>query len=228
MPPNVKETVAVVDHLATLNKKDLVDPKHLAFAPLTAVDVLSASHIEANLVAESRRLQKQSAAEPQKSDHDDYWAEAHFGEKEAQQSVAKEQLFQQRLAEKKQLLNRIMYEEEIRQMLQIQHIEHLVRSQPLAKYDTKPSSKESDDFWSWRNENEASGRQDPSHENHSYWEWPTLSREEEKQQLIQKILKDEEIREQLSISHVEEQLKSAVLVEQTVTSSHHDDAYWSW
>jgi hypothetical protein len=236
MPPNVKENVAVVDHLATLNIKDLVDPRKVSFAPLVATippssNPLSASHIEANLVAESARLQ----SKPQSTNaRDDYWAEEQYDEQDAERSVSNELLLQQRLAEKKQILDRILYEEEIRQMLKIEHIEkNLVSQKAAAPRDTVATpSLESDNFWTWRSENEASAKHDAYQANAAYWEWSTLSRDDEKQQLIQTILKDEELRQQFSIATIEAQVKASVAVEQTDASSPSavatSDAYWNW
>jgi hypothetical protein len=235
MPPNVKENASVVDHLATLNIKDIVDQRKVSFAPLAITippssSPLSASHIEANLVAESARLQ----SKPQQSTNarDDYWAEEQYDEQHAEQSVSHELVLQQRLAEKKHILDRILYEEEVRQMLKIENIEKNIVAQKAAPHaDTVTPSQESDDFWSWRNKNEASREHDAYHANASYWEWPTLSREDEKQQLIQKILKDEDLRQKFSIATIEVQAKaSAAPVEQTETSSPNasNDAYWGW
>lgn len=232
MPPNVKEAAAVVDHLATLSIKDLVAPKHVSFAPLTAspTNILKASHIEANLVSESTRLQQDEAGKSRSDLVDDYWAEAQYADEDTE--VAKEELLQKRLTEKKQTLDRILYEEEIRQLLKIEHIEEKLVSQAPATYDTSLSNEKSDDFWSWRNQNEASWRHDPYHVNQNYWEWPTLSREDEKQRLIQQILKDEEVREKFSIASIEKQLNSRTAsVEQTETSdavTAHSDDYWGW
>jgi hypothetical protein len=216
MPPNVKENVSVVNSLATLSIADFVDPK--AFAPLTQ----PIHFIEANLIQESERLESTPVT---KEEHDDYWAESNCDEKDMKASVAKEQSIQNIVNAKKQLLERILIEEEIRQMLKIEHIEVLIVSQVPKEYAL--SSGESNDYWTWRNDNEAHWRHDPYHPNQSYWVWPTLSREDETQQIITRILKDEELREKLSTRAIEERLRRTVVVEQHITSSANDDAYWS-
>ena len=223
MPPNVKESASVVDSLATLSVTHFVDPK--AFAPLTQpIDLFSVSHIEANLIQESKRLESTPAT---KEEHDEYWAESNCDEKDMKASVAKEQSIQNEVNAKKQLLERILIEEEIRQMLKIEHIEASIVSQVPKEY--APPSGYSNDYWSWRNDNEAHGRHDPYHPpNQSYWAWPTLSREDEIQQIIARILKDEDLREKLSTQAIEERLRRTVVVEQNITSGANDDTYWSW
>lgn len=98
MPPNVKETAAVIDSLATLNINDLV---HSKFLPLTQecaeeapredttpalsskekmiADILqheanrqmfTANHIESNLVQQAKKIE---ADVPTDASNDDYW-----------------------------------------------------------------------------------------------------------------------------------------------------------
>ena len=87
---------------------------------------------------------------------------------------------------------------------------------------------------------------DPSHPSNNYWDWPEDEKEEKKeeeeeeteetkkQELIQKILEEERIRQVLSIGHLEENLcssfkesKEVIVASQTSTTDDDDDDYWS-
>lgn len=227
MPPNVKENVAVVDSLATLSVKDLIHPKFAVLAG-PQKDLFSAAHIEANLVADSKRLQARGYESEEAND--DYWAEAHCDENEAETSVALQQSTQGHVEAKKQLIDQILREEEIRQMFKIEHIEAATVRDPARhlSWDVGVTVSEDADaadvYWEWRNANEAHDAPDQS-----YWYWPTLTKEEQKKQLIQRILEEESLRQQMSTLSIEKNLiKTHHDKPQTERVATVDDSYWQW
>jgi hypothetical protein len=143
---------------------------------------------------------------------------------------------------KEALLDQILKEESIRVLLSIGTIEQQLKQQSSSCASPSSSSTESvtnpnnmeDKYWYWESKTQevAAHVLDASHPNHEYWDFPSkpATEEEHKAALIQKILKEESIRQLLTSTHMEanetrQKPQSSI---ETISSPHVDDAYWRW
>jgi len=112
---------------------------------------------------------------------------------------------------KKATIQRILQEEEARQLLSAEHIQdNLTSPTPLDNSKPRP---EHDAYWTWK----VPVRPD------SYWEWP---QGDEKQRMIDQILEEERIRHLFSADHIVENIQRQP--QPAVGQRRQEDSYWEW
>jgi hypothetical protein len=127
--------------------------------------------------------------------------------------------------EKQDLIASILQEEQCRRLLSIEQMQANLQQQPKHQVGgTSTTQPEHDSYWNWSVVQAGT--------NDGYWEWPTRTTgtaEEEKQHTIQQILKEEQIRNRLSVEHIESKLvHQAPASLKMVASSGGDQPYWDW
>uniref|UniRef100_A0A7S4MDG8 Uncharacterized protein n=1 Tax=Odontella aurita TaxID=265563 RepID=A0A7S4MDG8_9STRA len=114
------------------------------------------------------------------------------------------------------VIQRILADEAARQALSVSHIESILKNTvPSPKVGIIRNEGNSDSYWDWNGDEgepekqvKAPHTQDPTHPSNSYWDWtPSVTPEDSKAAIIQRILADEAARQALSASHTEETLK---------------------
>jgi hypothetical protein len=145
---------------------------------------------------------------------------------------------------KRVLLEKILKEESIRVGFTIEHIEKTLNkfaSRSTSDIVTSSSDKE-ENYWYWDNKDarleEAPHVSDKSHPNHEYWNFPSppCTDAEHKNTLLQKIIKEESIRQILSTKHIESNetndMNSIISPETEAriinSNSPADECYWNW
>ena len=106
---------------------------------------------------------------------------------------------------KEQLIARILEEERVRQLLLVSHVEKNLIQTLLRKTEDHVemmTAPETDDAY-WEDGAPAPFTSQPQP---SYWDWPTLTEQEQHQLLIQQILEEEACRQTFSVAHIQENL----------------------
>mmetsp|Transcript_339 Transcript_339/g.745 ORF Transcript_339/g.745 Transcript_339/m.745 type:complete len:491 (-) Transcript_339:120-1592(-) len=151
---------------------------------------------------------------------------------------------------KQKVINSILEDEHARKLLSVSHVEaNLLKGAARGSGDVvRNVDTSAEDYWAWTEQPSAKQlvkaphMDDPTHPNHSYWDWtPAVTPEEEKENIIARILKDENARKAVSVSCLEENLKADswkrakvemdgwYLKEATEEVSKTIDAdYWTW
>jgi hypothetical protein len=140
---------------------------------------------------------------------------------------------------KEQLIARILEEERVRQLLSVSHVENnlVIQAQQQRKTEENVemvSAPETDDDY-WKDYTPATRTAQPQP---SYWEWPTLTEEEQRQQLIQQILEEEACRQTFSVAHIQKNLMTkqqtaptticTPLATGAVLGGQEQASYWDW
>jgi len=146
---------------------------------------------------------------------------------------------------KRVLLEQILKEESIRTAFTIEHIEETLNqfaSSSKISDGVTSSLKNDDNYWFWKNKDaslqEAPHVNDDSHPNHEYWHFPSppCTDVERNKSLLEKIMKEESIRQILSTKHMESneisklnfiissETRARIINSNTLT----DDHYWNW
>lgn len=134
-------------------------------------------------------------------------------------------------ADRKQaIIAKILEEENIRQSFMVENIErnlkHTASTNPVVADEEKAAS--SDRYWAWQTVDEA----DP---NSSYWEWQNSTPGELRDRALRLILAEEQIRKELAVDHIEENLQKEAAnfrereAETSSTAQKSGDySYWAW
>jgi hypothetical protein len=190
MAPNRKSTADVVDSLQ-VNASSFV-LQSSKYAPLTAQPEPEPASDDAGLVNAPYSL---DVTHPAQS----YWDWP-----AQQQDATKEQTT---------TIARILEEERVRQLLSVSHVEkNLIPAQVVKTEEedvemvSAPETDDDYDYWYQPSEDYAPAPRTAAHAQPSYWDWPTLSEEEQRQQLIQQILEEDACRQTFSGAHIQENL----------------------
>jgi hypothetical protein len=135
------------------------------------------------------------------------------------------------------VIDRIRDEEKIRQLLSVMHLEESAKQMRPCTQDVVRSNHKKivdDDYWFTPPE-ESDGQVVYSKQSELlfYWDWPSHTKQEEKDLIIQRILMDERCRQLFSMDHIERNLtKQAASMATTPLANHHlnpeSNAYWDW
>jgi hypothetical protein len=191
--------------------------------------LFSTARIESNLVEDGKKYELSTRS--QVAAHDDYWAESSSSQSEVIHSTMPQHVSD---AYWSWPANRNLHNEELAERLtSTRHIESNLKA-----FRAPPASsikQQHDSYWTWSAE--APHRQQKPLPNKSqsdeYWTWNCLSKEDEKQQLIQSILQYERARQLLTADHIEKQLvaNATKLQESSMavaTAAIPSSGYWDW
>jgi hypothetical protein len=195
--------------------------------PEPSKDLFSANHLVSNLNRDVERRSQSAtpiirASAPSSSD---YWAErvqAHIVHNSANAAVSESTGYWEwpQVASTVQIAL-ILKEEFARNLVSAEAIEaRLVRDAQSTKAESQ-AKPEHDDYWTW---------QEPATVVHAdskaYWEWTC----DAKQQLIDAIVAEEQVRSMLSADHIQTNLEkqAAVAVPVSAPLLEANDAYWCW
>jgi hypothetical protein len=194
--------------------------------------LFSTSRIVSNLIHDGKKYEDSSSNQIEA--HDDYWTENSIPVVEDNTELIHSLKPQHEIdAYWSWPANRILHmEQHAERITSMSHIESNLKAfQSLTCVPSSPSTnKQHDDYWTWSDE---PIRHQPSHSD-KYWAWNTLTKEEEKEQLIQSILTYEKARQLCSVHHIEKRLvaASAALSKQDFVVSAlpaiPSSGYWDW
>jgi hypothetical protein len=214
MPPNRRSNVDVVNTVASISVSSL-QPK---FLPLT--------HPQEE---EQRRQSIESSRHKFPGSSDE---EIHAGHTEDSPWD-----WQSEPESRQCVIDRIRHEEKIRQLLSVTHLEESAKqTRPRTQDGIRSNNKKivDDDYWFMPPE-ERDGRvvYSTQSELSFYWDWPSHTKQEEKDLTIQSILMDERCRQLVSMDHIEKNLtkQAAIMATAPLANPHlnpENDAYWDW
>lgn len=139
---------------------------------------------------------------------------------------------------KEQLIARILEEERVRQLMSISHVEeNLTRALPRKTEENveRMSPPEKDhDYWFQPSE-DYTPTPCTTQVQPSYWDWPTLTEEGQRQLLIQQILEEEACRQIFSVTHIQDNLMTKQQQAEPTRSTplagsvvREGSCYWNW
>lgn len=132
---------------------------------------------------------------------------------------------------RKAIIDRIIVEERLREQFSADHLIAANRCGEEKTEDVlhREHAEDADDYWDTATPDDVgmikARRTDPS-----YWDWRDESKKQDKDDLIQNILKQEKVRELLSIQHVEQKVQeeAAALSKAKQSLLPESDSYWEW
>ena len=130
---------------------------------------------------------------------------------------------------KQAIIDRILLEEGLREQFSADHvIANLQKADEKTDLHRQPT--DSDDYWAMTTPKDLSSDVRSKQTDASYWDWPTKTKEEEKNDLIQAILEQERIRQIFSVDHIVKNMQQeAAAVQQKKESLRpQNDSYWAW
>ena len=219
MPPNIKETTAVIDSLATLNVNDLV---HSKFLPLT----------------------QEVASEASRKGEDTHVADAPVGDT-LLPLTTKEQVIADILQDEasRQMFTIDHIESNMMQQAQNKSTASAVTSSQEEDEDNYWDMPAPSEEQTLAEENEAKEMKDATENVNGakingdlYCLWHILSDQRKRQDLIVSIVEDEKLREAFSVSHIEASLIADAKrrscdtcgADHTESIYHESDSYWMW
>jgi len=193
-----------------------------------AVDVLSLSNIESNLVqATSVSVESNLVAE-----HDSYWADQ-AEESTPTASVNKPQHVEASYWDwpaeqdmKKSTIDNILAEERAFCLVSGATSEVIEKNSKPVSHSVQIESNKvcNDQYWTWGASGVAPHTMDSSHPANSYWDWETT---DEKPDAIKALLEYEAVRQMLTADNLVKQIQSQQVSSASSANEGSDD-YWSW
>lgn len=195
--------------------------------------LFSTAHIEANLIQDAKNKHEPTPSR-QAASHDDYWFTSNASEEMVFSSRPQHDAYWHFPA------NRVLYkEQEAERLTSTTHIESNLRTFAVTAAPASCSTNEKNEYhryWDWSSADSQPQRnsQTTQVDSADYWEWKTLSKEEDKREFIKQILLYEAARQLLSAEHMEMRLakaapsadRSTVIV--AAPSSTLSIGYWDW
>lgn len=132
---------------------------------------------------------------------------------------------------KQAIIDRILLEERLREQFSADHIIRACQQQDVEeeKTDLHREATESDDYWAMTTPGDLSNDVRSKRTDASYWDWPTKTHREDKDDVIQTILEQERIRQLFSADHVVLKIKEeAAALQKKESPLPQNDTYWSW
>jgi hypothetical protein len=133
---------------------------------------------------------------------------------------------------KQQLIDQILKEEQVRQLLSIEHVEQTVvqNAQPMeTETETERAIVVEEDYWFQPPTEEKVVLIERNANLQSYWDWPTKTAAEQKQDWIDSIIEEERCRQLLSVEHVASNLVTVATSPGIVMGAGGaDPSYWDW
>jgi len=133
--------------------------------------------------------------------------------------------------EKQDIIDTILEEEQARQLVSADHLEKSLQANAVESTSQTIYAQTTDaDYWYDSNDDCATVDK-PTAPQQSYWDWQTLSPQEEKQQAIDNIMDEERARQLFSIAHV---VTNVIRQSAEVSTTHkhqaslQSDLYWQW
>jgi hypothetical protein len=206
MPPNRKTNVDVVEGVAGLNLAQQVK-----FPPLTSVT-------------------QTKEVVPQQQPSDSGIIRAAHTKDPSHPANAYWDWSTNTLSEsKQQLIDQILKEEQVRQLLSTEHVEQTFQNVQPMETETERAIVVEEDYWFQPPTEAKEVPRDAHHPMQSYWDWPTKTAAEQKQDWIDSIVEEERCRQLLSVEHVASNLVTAATSPGiAMGAGGADPSYWVW
>jgi hypothetical protein len=132
--------------------------------------------------------------------------------------------------EKQDIIDSIVEEEKARKLLSIEHVEDNLQTNDNSKSQLIYAEPTDNDYWCDGNEDRATANKPTNMQ--SYWDWPTLTSQEENRKVIDSILEEDYVRQLLIVTHIAvniiRQSADVSAPKEKRSPSLQSDEYWDW
>lgn len=146
-------------------------------------------------------------------------------------SAAETETLQQQDPAKQAIIERILTEERLREQFSVDHIirANLPNEAAEEKTDLHREETNADYYWAMTTPENLSTEIHSKRTEASYWDWPTKSKQQKQDDLIQAILEQERVRQLFTVDHLVLNLqKEAALQQKKESLVPQNDSYWEW